>query len=157
MGPSSMLIGGGSTGTSLAQSGINFDWDDPSFYMLTPEEMGLPPDGSCIDHCTTAPPLPPESVAQPLLLSEANPDSLGNVPVQNSYEATWAGRNATRPVIKPRTPPCPLTEAAKNSRKIMKEQKKNADEDLQKAVKELIMKQNAKIEAIAKEHNVQPK
>ena len=143
MGPSSMLIGGGSTGTSLAQSGIDFDWDDPSFDMLTPKEMGLPPDGSCIDHRTTAPPLPPESVTQPLSLSEANPDSLGNVPVKNSHEVTWAGCNATHPVIKPHTPPHTLTsEAAKNSHKITKEQKKNVDEDLQKAVKELIMEQN---------------
>ena len=158
--PSSMLVGnqatygGVSTGPSLFPSEVDFDWDDPAFYALTPEEMGLPPDGSCVNHLTTAPPLPPGSIIQQPSLVEINP---GNIPVQKSHEATWAGHNAARPVIKPRTPPRPLTEADKNSRKIAKEQKQSADKLLQEAIKNLFAEQNAKIEAIAKEHNVQPK
>ena len=50
-----------------------------------------------------------------------------------------------------------MTEAAKNSRKIAREQKQNSDERLRNAIKEFVADQDAKIEAIAKEHNVQPK
>ena len=112
--------------------------------------MGFPPDGFC-DNQHVASPLPPG----PSLSTNSQDDE--NAPVRDAHAATWAGRNATRPVIKLRAPPRPLTEAAKNSRKIAREQRQNSDERLRNAIKEFVAEQDAKIEAIAKEHNVQPK
>ena len=112
--------------------------------------MGLPPDGSC-DNQHAASPLP----SGPSLSTNSQDDK--NVPARDAHAATWAGRNATRPVIKLHAPPRPLTEAAKNSCKIAREQKQNSDERLRNAIKEFVAEQDAKIKAIAKEHNVQPK
>ena len=112
--------------------------------------MGLPPDGFC-DNQHVAPPLPPG----PSLSTNSQDDE--NAPVRDAHAAMWAGRNATRPVIKLRAPPRPLTDAAKNSRKIAREQRQNSDERLWNAIKEFVADQDAKIKVIAKEHNVQPK
>lgn len=69
----------------------------------------------------------------------------------------WAGRNAAHPVIKSRMPSWPLTEAVKQARKIAREQKQEANERLQKAITTFIAEQNAKMEDIAKAHNVKQK
>ena len=112
--------------------------------------MGFPPDGFC-DNQHVASPLPPG----PSLSMNSQDDE--NAPVRDTHAATWAGCNATHPVIKLRAPPRPLTEAAKNSCKLAQEQRQNSHEHLRNTIKEFVTEQDAKIEAIAKEHNVQPK
>ena len=54
-------------------------------------------------------------------------------------------------------PARPLTQAVKQARKIVMEQKREANKQLQKAVTLFIEEQNAKMEEIAKAHNVKVK
>ena len=77
-----------------------------------------------------------------------------DLPTRRTHLATWAGRNAAHPIIKPRKPSRPLTEAVKQARKIAREQKREANEHLQNAVATFIADQNTKMEEITKAHNV---
>ena len=54
-------------------------------------------------------------------------------------------------------PPRPLTQAVKQACKIVMEQKREANEQLQNAVTLFIEEQNAKMKEIAKAHNVKAK
>ena len=80
-----------------------------------------------------------------------------NLPTRHTHSAMWAGRNAACPVIKSRAPHCPLTEAVKQAHKIAREQGQEANKRLQNTVTMFIADQNAKMEEIAKAHNVKAK
>ena len=106
-------------------------------------------------------PLLPRPLVDSFSSSDADSDQEDpedeNLPVRPAHSATWAGRNAARPVIKSRMPARPLTQAVKQARKIVMEQKREANKQLQKAVTLFIEEQNAKMEEIAKAHNVKVK
>ena len=105
---------------------------------------------------------PPHSPVEPFSFSDpdsdqGHPSEDENLPTQHTHSAMWAGRNAARPVIKSRMPSRPLTEAVKQACKITREQKREADERLQNVITTFIAEQNAKMEDIAKAHNVKKK
>ena len=107
-------------------------------------------------------PLPPHSSAELFTFSDSDSDRGDssedeNPPTQHTHSATWAGQNAAHPVIKSRMPSWPLTEAVKQAHKIAREQKQEANERLQNAITTFIAEQNAKMEDIAKAHNVKQK
>ena len=87
-----------------------------------------------------------------------HPSEDENPLTRRTHSATWAGRNASRPIIKPRAVSSrPLTEAVKKARKITREQNQEANERLRNAVTMFVVDQNAKISEIAKAHNIKEK
>jgi hypothetical protein len=84
-----------------------------------------------------------------------SPTSAG--PLREGNSSTWAARNPTRPVIRPRTPPPRLTDAQKASRKIKRDQQKDATKLLHDGISEYLDEQRVKVEALARTHNVTPK
>jgi len=73
----------------------------------------------------------------------------------HAAECNW--RNASRPIIQPRSPCWPLTQAAKHSCQISRLQRQEATQQLKKAVTDLIAEQAIKADAIADAHSVKSK
>ncbi|KAG1786352.1 uncharacterized protein HD556DRAFT_1248400 [Suillus plorans] len=71
--------------------------------------------------------------------------------------SSWAARNPTRAIIRPRTPPPRLTDAQKASRKIKRDQKIERTKRLHDAVAGYLDAQKTQIEALALAHHVTPK
>ncbi|KAG2124202.1 hypothetical protein DEU56DRAFT_744825 [Suillus clintonianus] len=71
--------------------------------------------------------------------------------------SSWAARNPTRAIIRPRTPPPRLTDAQKASRKIKRDQRLERTKHLHDAVAEYLDAQKTKIEALSRAHHVTPK
>ena len=101
------------------------------------------------DHHTVMPPS--------LLEGTGHPNKDENIPLRGSNQATWAGHNASRPIIQPHSPCQPLTQAAKHSRQISRLQRQEATQQLKKAVTNLIAEQAIKADAIADAHSVKSK
>ena len=84
-----------------------------------------------------------------------SPDT--SAPGRNALDSnnhSWASRNPTRRVLEPRPAPARLNDAQKASRKIAHEQKKTAAKELDDAIKAFTQDQHARIEELAKAHNV---
>ncbi|KAG1797353.1 uncharacterized protein HD556DRAFT_1233386 [Suillus plorans] len=71
--------------------------------------------------------------------------------------SSWAARNPTRAIIRPRTPPPRLTDAQKASRKIKRDQKIERTKRLHDAVAGYLDAQKTQIEALALAHHITPK
>ncbi|KAG1888969.1 uncharacterized protein F5891DRAFT_965858 [Suillus fuscotomentosus] len=78
-------------------------------------------------------------------------------PLCQANSSSWAARNPTHPIIRPRTPPPRLTDAQKASRKIKRDQKIERMKRLHDAVAGYLDEQKTKIEALSRAHNVTPK
>jgi len=97
-------------------------------------------------------PLPPSPPANRSSLSwESSPQV---TPLAESNNTTWAARNPARPVLNPCPPPARLTDAQKASRAIAREQKKANTKKLDDDIKAFLEQQQAKLDDIAKAHNV---
>jgi hypothetical protein len=108
-------------------------------------------------------PAPPAPAGPPsfVLPSPSPPPSNSREPspparalLAESNNTTWAARNPTRPILNPRPAPARLTEAQKASRAIAREQKKANAKRLDDDIKQFTEDQHAKLEEIAKTHNV---
>ena len=97
------------------------------------------------------PPLPSQPANRPSLSRESRPEA---TPLAESNNTTWAARNPARPVLNPRPPPARLTDAQKASRAIAHEQKKANAKKLDDDVKAFLEQQQAKLDGIARVHNV---
>ncbi|KAG1894803.1 uncharacterized protein F5891DRAFT_1151914 [Suillus fuscotomentosus] len=104
-------------------------------------------------------PDPPTRTPSPHPSEALTPNQSANCagPLREGNSSTWAARNPTRPVIRPRTPPPRLTDAQKASRKIKRDQKREATKSLHDGISEYLDEQRVKIEVLARTHNVTPK
>jgi flagellar biosynthesis regulator FlaF len=80
-----------------------------------------------------------------------------SAPLREANSSSWAARNPTRSIIRPRTPPPRLTDAQKASRKIKRDQRVERTKRLHDAVAEYLDEQKTKIEALSRAHHVTPK
>ncbi|KAG2342406.1 hypothetical protein BDR05DRAFT_886714 [Suillus weaverae] len=96
---------------------------------------------------------------QPSPTEAEAPDTIINIPesLREANTSSWAARNPTRAIIRPRTPPPRLTDAQKASRKIKRDQKLERTKHLHDAVAEYLNAQKMKIEALSRAHHVTPK
>ncbi|KAG2743417.1 hypothetical protein P692DRAFT_201870095, partial [Suillus brevipes Sb2] len=101
------------------------------------------------------PPMPDPSSPQPSGTHSLSPDM--SVPLREANSSSWAARNPTRSIIRPRTPPPRLTDAQKASRKIKRDQRVERTKRLHDAVAEYLDEQKTKIEALSRAHYVTPK
>jgi hypothetical protein len=76
---------------------------------------------------------------------------------RDANTSSWAARNPTRAIIRPRTPPPRLTDAQKASRKIKRDQKIERTKRLHDAVSEYLDAQKTKIQALSRAHHITPK
>jgi len=148
----------------------SLSWDDPRLYESLVSTLQHV-DGSRDYNSAAPPPLTtansncsvPNTHSPVDHFSSSNQEEVENAPedenppTRRTHSATWAGRNAARPIIKSRIPPRPLTEAVKQAHKITREQGREAHKHLQNAITMFIADQNAKLEEIAKGHNVRAK
>ncbi|KAG2040314.1 hypothetical protein BDR03DRAFT_858234 [Suillus americanus] len=77
-------------------------------------------------------------------------------PLQQGNSSTWAARNPTRSIIRPRTPPPRLSQAQKASRKIKRDQKTETAKLLHNAITIHLNDQKIKIESLTHANNVTP-
>jgi hypothetical protein len=122
----------------------------PSLPLSADQNLPPPPSPSCY---------PPADVTPNDRLPPIQPEG-GSELSEHLHEAnssSWAARNPSRPIIRPRTPPPRLTEAQKASRKIKMDQKKEKTKRLYDAVAEYLDEQKIKIETLSRAHSVTPK
>ncbi|KAG1718337.1 hypothetical protein DEU56DRAFT_735573 [Suillus clintonianus] len=111
----------------------------------------------------TIPELPTPSARtpspQPSPTEAEVPDTIVEIPesIREANTSSWAARNPTRAIIRPRTPPPRLTDAQKASRKIKRDQRLERTKNLHDAVAEYLNAQKTKIEALSRAHHVTPK
>ncbi|KAG1721064.1 hypothetical protein EDB19DRAFT_1646723 [Suillus lakei] len=111
----------------------------------------------------TIPELPTPSARtpspQPSPTEAEVPDTIVEIPesIREANTSSWAARNPTRAIIRPRTPPPRLTDAQKASRKIKRDQRLKRTKNLHDAVAEYLNAQKTKIEALSRAHHVTPK
>lgn len=142
----------------------SIDWEDPALYTmpLSAEEL------QAINATVTCPELrdPPIANLSPASdTSESAPPSRMPSPIENSRSehirnpnlSTWAARNTTRSVIRPRTPPLRLSDSQKVSRKIRRDQKMETTKRLHDAVAIYLDEQKKTIESLSYAHNITPK
>ncbi|KAG1790130.1 uncharacterized protein HD556DRAFT_1446482 [Suillus plorans] len=154
------------------------NWDDPSLYtmQLTRDEIealthDIPATNIQTD-IPTLPELPPARTPSPQPFGTSShddgswspterevPDTSGEMPksLREANMSSWAARNPTRAIIRPRTPPPRLTDAQKASRKIKRDQKIERTKRLHDAVAGYLDAQKTQIEALALAHHVTPK
>ncbi|KAG1784872.1 uncharacterized protein HD556DRAFT_1250718 [Suillus plorans] len=95
--------------------------------------------------------------SEALTPNQTSPSANCAGPLREGNSSTWAARNPTRPVIRPQTPPPRLTDAQKASRKIKRDQKREATKSLHDGISEYLDEQRVKIEVLTRTHNVTPK
>jgi len=140
---------------------------------VPPANQSCPPSAKPIyaHHAAVPSPQPPDDPppqpshmpsSQPSRASSPQPSSRSvspdtSAPGRNALDSnnhSWAARNPTRRVLESRPAPARLNDAQKASRKIAHEQKKMAAKELDDAIKAFTQDQHARIEELAKAHNV---